>query len=654
MMPVTDVQVVKAYRHGSERDLRWFDPADKSRGLDLDATDAMYVLEPNVEYRLELCEETVEVLVMTNPEHKRARGREFLRNNGLKLKSKGVRRVNLTGWDLVNADLGGADLTGAVARSATANRANLTEAKLDGADMSYITLTEASLYGASVKEAKFELATMTSVNLKRADARGADFNHANAIDANMEFAKLDGANFVYADLSNASLVGASLRNADLTSSRLARASIDGAKFTRIFYHSSRQRPSPASLGISGRSLMTAERLNANHKNDLTDELSSFQFDSPSDDEEEIRQRRRGEEIRTKPSSSRDEKASSTDVSIDSRRVSWLSSANQLRNAYNASQDWIDRTFASLLMDMEEGLEDDLRSAYDAANAQLKDIVLEEVATASSRSNQSSSKNAVADRASVGTGSESSSATKKMWKKSSSAALSMSAFQKASILTKSFAEREAKLMTFRKLNLCLRQIAEVTGELSNHNEPGALASNKLTRNTFIKALMGLRHRLRAAHIRRETEYCLRERDGALSSLLLMWRLAPVSPAVLVRHIDEIEYLCDQLDKIREPVTVLNWSDVLDSWMALADLMPKIRVRRGQLILEAIFASPPVVRGLSWGFALRGIQGATTNPPSALIHKLKGTSVLSFVSFTIRLAFLTLSCALPLSPRKKKIP
>ena len=652
-MPAIDVQVVKAYRHGSERDLRWFDPADKSRGLDLDAMDAMYVLEPNVEYRLELCEETVEVLVMNNPEHKRAGGREFLRNNGLELKSKGVRRVNLTGWDLVNADLGGADLTGAVARSATANRANLTKAKLDGADMSYINLSEASLSGASVKEAKFELATMTSVNLNRADACGADFNHANAIDANMEFAKLDGANFVFTDLSNASLVGAKLRNANLAYSRLAGASIDGARFTRIFYHSSRQRPSPASLGISGRSLMTAERLYANHKNDLTDELSSFQFDSPSDDEEEIKQRRR-EESRTKPSSSRDEEASSTDVSIDSRRVSWLSSVNQLRNAHNASQDWIDRTFASLLMDMEEGLEDDLRSAYDAALAQLKDIVLEEVATASSRSNQSSSKNAVADRASVGTGSESSSATKKMWKRSSSAALSMSAFQKASILTKSFAEREAKLMTFRKLNLCLRQIAEVTGELLTPNELGALALNKLTRDTFTKAFFGLRHRLRAAHIRRETEYCLRERDGALSSLLLMWRLAPVSPAVLVRHIDEIEYLCDQLDKVREPVTVLNWPDVIDSWLALADLMSKIRVRRGQLILEAIFASPPVVRGLSWGSALKNIQGATTNPPSALINRLKGTSVLSFVSFTIRLAFLTLSCALPLSPRKKKIP
>jgi uncharacterized protein YjbI with pentapeptide repeats len=118
--------------------------------------------------------------------------------------------ANLSGLDLVQADLtsvlapnanfsgaglGQADLTGAVLRGANLQNADLTQATLTGADLSGADLTNAHLI-------QLEAA---GVNLSNAELSGADFTQATLNQANLSGADVDRADFTQAELGGANV-----------------------------------------------------------------------------------------------------------------------------------------------------------------------------------------------------------------------------------------------------------------------------------------------------------------------------------------------------------------------------------------------------------------------------------------------------------------
>ena len=57
--------------------------------------------------------------------------------------------------------------------------------------------------------------------------------------------------------------------------------------------------------------------------------------------------------------------------------------------------------------------------------------------------------------------------------------------------------------------------------------------------------------------------------------------------LIRDIYELEILATELEDLLIPITVLNWEDVLNSWVTLMELCGKFHGSRSQAILRQLF-------------------------------------------------------------------
>ena len=116
-------------------------------------------------------------------------------------------RMNLTGVNLCEAELGKTDLV-----MATLGGANLYRARLDGAD-----LRAAAFWNADLREASF----------RNANLYGANFNRANLVGGHLDEAQLVGASFRGANLTGASLQGATLIETDFTDATLTDCCVYG-------------------------------------------------------------------------------------------------------------------------------------------------------------------------------------------------------------------------------------------------------------------------------------------------------------------------------------------------------------------------------------------------------------------------------------------
>ncbi|WP_171181006.1 pentapeptide repeat-containing protein [Ruegeria sp. HKCCD8929] len=132
-------------------------------------------------------------------------------------------RINLSGADLVGADLRGVNLCEAGLIGATLREANLSEADLIGAD-----LRGADLRGANLRAADLIGADLRGANLSEADLRGADLSEAGLIGADLRGANLRAADLIGADLRWAGLHGANLSVANLSETNLREAGLIGA------------------------------------------------------------------------------------------------------------------------------------------------------------------------------------------------------------------------------------------------------------------------------------------------------------------------------------------------------------------------------------------------------------------------------------------
>ena len=144
-----------------------------------------------------------------------------------------LRRRNLRGAVLVEADLAGADLTGADLTDADLSRADLRGAKLVGANLTRANLEEAKLVMADLSEANLSFAYARLAYFEGATVYAASFEGANLQGAHLQFLRIDDRHhkrdqtrpataqpsFVAADLSAAQVQGMSFAALDVREAR---------------------------------------------------------------------------------------------------------------------------------------------------------------------------------------------------------------------------------------------------------------------------------------------------------------------------------------------------------------------------------------------------------------------------------------------------
>ena len=146
-----------------------------------------------------------------------------------------LRRANLEGANLANADLRGVNFHRATLNGADLWHANLADSDLSGSwlhnarlwDVNFenANLWQARMHGTDMRRANFESAEMNEARMNESDLREANLKHANLQDAKLQSASLRSADLTEADLTNAQLQGADLRSAILR-----RVKIDGTVF----------------------------------------------------------------------------------------------------------------------------------------------------------------------------------------------------------------------------------------------------------------------------------------------------------------------------------------------------------------------------------------------------------------------------------------
>ncbi|MGK7919773.1 MAG: pentapeptide repeat-containing protein [Trichodesmium sp.] len=143
-------------------------------------------------------------------------------------------RATLSKAQMSDSILAEANLSSAKLIETDLRRANLKEASFTGADLGSSDLSEANLQKAHLSKVKAEGATFQSSNLREsnwqgANLSGANFSKANLKKADLSLAQLTNANFQNAQLQNANLSNTDLSLADLRGANLSGTDLKGAK-----------------------------------------------------------------------------------------------------------------------------------------------------------------------------------------------------------------------------------------------------------------------------------------------------------------------------------------------------------------------------------------------------------------------------------------
>jgi uncharacterized protein YjbI with pentapeptide repeats len=172
-----------------------------------------------------------------------------------------VKKKDLSGYKLPNANLQDADLRGMNLRSANLRNADLKNAKFEGADIQGADLTGANLQGADLRKTKgisedqllnakndklarfspkwlktFGLPKNHDERIEHRDFDGYDFKESNLRKADLYKHSLKNAKLQWADLSEAVLDEADLRKADLREANLQSANLSYCNLKSTIFH----------------------------------------------------------------------------------------------------------------------------------------------------------------------------------------------------------------------------------------------------------------------------------------------------------------------------------------------------------------------------------------------------------------------------------
>lgn len=164
------------------------------------------------------------------PQLRRAnlRGRDL---NEANLNEAYLSYADLRECNLVGADLSGANLCNAKLRKADLSEANLRGANLAGADLSEANLSEAILDGAQLFNTYLSESNLNHVSLQGASLGGSDLTRVTLKDAQLAGASLIGVNLSEANLSGSNLKGAYLCDANLSKADLSRVDLSSANLS---------------------------------------------------------------------------------------------------------------------------------------------------------------------------------------------------------------------------------------------------------------------------------------------------------------------------------------------------------------------------------------------------------------------------------------
>jgi glycerol-3-phosphate dehydrogenase len=95
---------------------------------------------------------------------------------------------------------------------------------------------------------------------------------------------------------------------------------------------------------------------------------------------------------------------------------------------------------------------------------------------------------------------------------------------------------------------------------------------------------------------------------------------IKPTQMSKELNNIEYLLGALETAKEPFTKTTWSDTVDSWLGMRDLIKKLESERAQHVLDCIFSDKEVREALGAAVQFKKIANPDA-PPDGLLIKLK---------------------------------
>ena len=146
---------------------------------------------------------------------------------------RSLRRLDLSGANLIGTNLSNANLSNATLRGASLYDANLIGTNLKDANLVGANLNDTNLSGANLSGAILFNTSLPGVNLSNASLFKTILDGANLSDANLVGADFSDASLFGASLFGADLTGANLSNANLTGANLSNANLSAANLSNV-------------------------------------------------------------------------------------------------------------------------------------------------------------------------------------------------------------------------------------------------------------------------------------------------------------------------------------------------------------------------------------------------------------------------------------
>ncbi|XP_017772657.1 PREDICTED: BTB/POZ domain-containing protein KCTD9 [Nicrophorus vespilloides] len=151
-----------------------------------------------------------------------------LRFQGVNLAGADLSRLDLSYINFKYANMKGCNLKNANLSWCCLERADLSYATIDGAQLLGIQGLCANLEGAQMRNCKFDVRQGIKTNMEGVNLKGANMEGSDMVGVNLRVATLKNANLKMCDLKGAVLAGADLENCDLSGSDLHEANLRGA------------------------------------------------------------------------------------------------------------------------------------------------------------------------------------------------------------------------------------------------------------------------------------------------------------------------------------------------------------------------------------------------------------------------------------------
>ena len=121
---------------------------------------------------------------------------------------------------------------------------------------------------------------------------------------------------------------------------------------------------------------------------------------------------------------------------------------------------------------------------------------------------------------------------------------------------------------------------------------------------------------ARALERETDY---ELTGKIAN---MRKALTIDPTQMAKELTDIEYLLSALEKAQEPFTKTTWSDTVDSWLGMRNLIKKLDSERAQHVLDCIFSDKQVLEALGGAVMFKNIADPDAVPGGVLVRLKAG--------------------------------